>query len=231
MRHTNWHYRLTLGARLLAAAGLLTPLAAAAGAVPLADAPASAARQPAEAASWRFHADHVLGTSMDLVAVSHDEATAQEALAVVRAEIARLDQVLSSYRPDSELAALNRCSEMQVSADLFNVVAACEAWREATAGAFSGRLGRALASWQRAAATGQLDLATLQREAAEAAAATVVLDPATRTVRRPEAVEFAMDALAKGYIIDQAMQAARRQVAGLDGLLLDIGGDMRSWGR
>ena len=39
-----------------------------------------------------------------------------------------------------------------------------------------------------------------------------------------------MDALAKGYIIDRALAAARQQVEGLDGLLIDIGGDIASWG-
>ncbi|WP_460533834.1 DUF2271 domain-containing protein [Chitinimonas naiadis] len=230
MRHTPWH--MTLGARLLAAAGLLTPFAAQAAALQFdADLPATTAAQSAEAASWRFHADHVLGTSLDLVAVAGDEATAQEALAVVRAEIDRLDLVLSSYRPDSELSALNSCSEMQVSQDLYNVVAACEQWRTVTAGAFSGRLGHALQQWQDAAQAGELDLAALQQSVAKAAAATVTLDPASRTIRRPEEVRFAMDALAKGYIIDRAIIAARKQVAGLDGLMLDIGGDMRSWGK
>jgi thiamine biosynthesis lipoprotein len=38
-----------------------------------------------------------------------------------------------------------------------------------------------------------------------------------------------LDGIAKGYVIDRALEAARR--TGIDGLMLDIGGDLRVWGR
>lgn len=231
MRQLSWPHRLSIGTRLLAAAGLLAPFAAHAEVPALAARPDAPATRPAAAPSWSFHADHVLGTSLDVVAVSRDEATAREALAVVRAEIDRLDRVLSTYRADSELSALNACDGMAVSEDLYAVIAACERWRTATGGAFSGRLGAALAQWQAAAAGGTLDPAALQQVVAQAEAATLTLDAASRTVKKPVELKLAMDALAKGYIIDRALDAARDQVEGLDGLLVDLGGDLRSWGR
>lgn len=49
------------------------------------------------------------------------------------AEINRLDRVLSSYRTDSEISTLhnsaNEGKSIAVSADLFTVIDACEAWR------------------------------------------------------------------------------------------------------
>ncbi|GLR14728.1 hypothetical protein GCM10007907_35180 [Chitinimonas prasina] len=232
MQRTPWPLRLSLGSKLLAAAGLLLPQASQAASLPAmpATTPATAS-QTQVAPHWRFHRDHVLGTSLDLITVGGNEATGREALAVAQAEIDRLDRVLSRYRADSELAALNQCEQMQASEALYEVVAACEQWRTRTQGAFSARLGVALALWQDAGFSGKLDTDAIARAVAAAEAAEVKLDPTSRTITRPADVVFAPDALAKGYIIDRAMQAVRNQVEGLDGLLIDIGGDIRSWGR
>src|SRR5690606_25492791 len=97
---------------------------------------------PAAAAEHRFHDDHVLGTSFDLVIRGGDAAQALAALWAARAEIDRLDRVLSGWRDDSELSGLNRSTgRFAASSDLFEVIAACEVWRTATDGAFSARLG------------------------------------------------------------------------------------------
>jgi thiamine biosynthesis lipoprotein len=186
----------------------------------------------ADVRAYRFHADHVLGTSLDLVAVAADPASALLAAEAARREIDRLDAVLSGWRADSELSALNATGQMQVSPDLFRVLAACERWRAATGGAFDGRLGSVLALWRAAEASGVApDPARLHDLGAAIASAGAGLDPATRTVTRPAGVAFAPEALAKGYVIDAALAVARAAAPGLAGLMLDIGGDLRCWGR
>ena len=62
---------------------------------------------PAQTGAFHFHDDHVLGTSLDITAVGKDELAAALAVGAIRAEIARLDKVLSGWRNDSELHALN----------------------------------------------------------------------------------------------------------------------------
>ena len=96
--------------------------------------------QPAQAAVHRFHDDHVLGTSMELVVAGADAHASARALAAAKVEIARLDKVLSGWRPDSELARLNASNApMAVSHDLYRVIEQCEAFRMASDGAFSAR--------------------------------------------------------------------------------------------
>lgn len=172
----------------------------------------------AESHTWRFHADHVLGTSLDLAAVSERPQAAALAIDAARTEIARLDRVLSAWRSDSELMRLNGAREHRASTDLFAAIAACEEWRLKSGGAFSARLGRVLQ------ACGDPALAI------RADAADVLLDPVTRTISRPDAVEFAVDGLAKGYIIDRALEAATC-IPGVEGMMVDIGGDLRCWGK
>jgi thiamine biosynthesis lipoprotein len=138
----------------------------------------AAADAPMDSHVWRLHQPHVLGASLDLAAVTPDPALALAAMRAARAEIERLDAVLSRWRPDSLLSLGGS------SAELDAVVAAAERWREATGGAFDARR------------NGRLDL----------------------------------DGVAKGHVIDRALEAARR-AAPVDGLMVDIGGDLRVWGR
>ena len=181
----------------------------------------AALAMPAQAASFAFHFDHVLGTSMDVVIVAADEKAAELATDAAMAEITRLDAILSGWRSDSELRALNSAMVFHASPDLFHVIRAGEKWRADTAGAFSLRLGRL------DAAPAFVDKAVL---ASAIEGAPVRLYPAILRIERPEPVSFAVDGLAKGYIIDRALEAARK-MPGVVGLMIDVGGDLRCWGR
>lgn len=187
--------------------------------------------QPAQAAVHRFHDDHVLGTSLDMLVVGADAESSARALAAAKAEIARLDRVLSGWRPDSELAALNASSgPFAASHDLYRVIDRCEGLRRASGGAFSARLGAVEAIWRAAEASGApADPAALDRAAGQAERAPVRLNPRTRVIDRAGVV-FSVDALAKGYVIDRAVEAATRAAPSASGLMLDIGGDLRCHG-
>jgi thiamine biosynthesis lipoprotein len=187
--------------------------------------------QPAQAAVHRFHEDHVLGASMELVVAGADAEASARALAAAKADIARLDRTLSGWRPDSELARLNASTgPMAVSHDLYRVIERCEAFRAASGGAFSARIGEAEALWRAAERMNRpADAEVLEKVARRAEAAAVRLDPAKRTIDR-DGVVFSVDALAKGYVIDQALEAAARAAPKATGLMLDIGGDLRCRG-
>jgi len=179
---------------------------------------------PAEART--LHLDHVLGTSLDMTAVGQG---ADAAFAAALAEIGRLDPLLSGWRQDSELARLNAAAEAEVSPDLYAVIAAAEAWRARSGGAFDGRLGRMEALWRMGEAEGAPP-DPMRLIAMAARLAPVGLDPATRRVARPAGVALALDGLAKGYVVDAALAAGRSAAPGLKGLMIDIGGDLAVWG-
>ena len=174
---------------------------------------------PAQAVETHaFHADHVLGTSLDVTIAAVAAPLAQLAMDAIHAEIARLDRVLSGWRGDSELAALNRALHFRASPDLFALIQAGENWRGKSGGAFSLRLGGLASSTEPAALAARL------------ADAPVGLDAATSRISRPAELQFAVDAIAKGYIIDRALDAARA-VPGVQGAMIDIGGDVACWGQ
>lgn len=183
----------------------------------------------ASAAGFRHHQDYVLGTSFDFVASTTSQSSGQRALAAALGEIARLDPILSNWRSDSELAALNASTRFQASPDLFAVVERAERARELTRGNFSPRLGALSARW-RAARHAPPSANELQSLAHAAEEARVTLDAYTRTIERPDDVRFDLDAAAKGYVIDRALQAARDAAPDVQGFMVNIGGDIATWG-
>lgn len=189
--------------------------------VPTIEAPA--ATRPARGDVYAFHDPCVLGTYLNLLVRADGQAEAYDAACRVRREIDRLDRVFNWRDEASELSRLNRSARHEASDDLFAVIEAAEHWRELSGGAYSGRLGRLLAAWR----AGVLSPDEAGRMADVIARADVRLDPSTRTIMRPEAVRFDLDGLAKGYIIDRAVDAA---MAGAAGVMVDIGGDIRCAG-
>ena len=177
-----------------------------------------------------FHSDHILGTSLDVVVQGASKQEAKRAVDAIQQEISQLDQVLSTWRDDSEISALNNNKQGKVSAELFEVIAACENWRDKTCGAFDARLGQLMTLWEQSQGVVKLNEATRTQVLNQLKADSVKLDTEQQSIAMDSAVKFSPDAYAKGYIIDRALVAARKAVPSIEGLLVDIGGDIRVWG-
>jgi thiamine biosynthesis lipoprotein len=66
------------------------------------------------------------------------------------AEVERVEQVISNYRPDSELSKFNAAAgkgQQKVSADLAEFLKLCRRWTDATDGAFDPSVGPAVRAW------------------------------------------------------------------------------------
>lgn len=157
---------------------------------------------------FRFRRDHVLGTSFDLTLLAPDPERAEACEQAVLAEIERLRRVLSTWEPLSDLSRLNASDQaVAVPPELLEVLALGEKWRRLSGGAFN------------------MDLC-----AGPEHRPAVDLDPARGTARRLSPRPLTVNAVAKGYIIEKAIAAARAAEPGLGAILLDIGGDLGSWG-
>lgn len=192
---------------------------------------AASADVNANSQTFRFHQDHVLGTSLDIVVTANNAADAEQAVQAIGQEIARLDQVLSVWRTDSEISSLNRDHQIKASPDLLAVIAACESWRSTTCGAFDARLGQLIGAWEQTNGVHTLDDATRHHLLKQLNQSSIQLDASTGQIQTNAAVQLAPDGYAKGYIIDRAVAAAREAVPSVQGLLVDIGGDLRVWGQ
>ena len=182
-----------------------------------------------------YHHGDVLGTALDLTVVAGTRTDADAAEAAVLAEVARLTGILSAYDPAAEMARLNASPVggpgVVVSPELIDVLKRYDAWAGRTDGAYTGHAGDLIAAWKRAEATNQVpDAAALLAAAQRSAAPAWAIDAATHAVRRIADQQINVDSLGKGYVIDRAVAAATRSPNGLTGLLLNVGGDLRTWG-
>jgi thiamine biosynthesis lipoprotein ApbE len=179
---------------------------------------------------YEFHYDFVLGTSLDLYVRALDRASAQKCEAAVLAEIDRLNAVMSTYDPNSEISRLNATrGEMRCSPELFELLKQCEAWRIKSNGIFNPYLGQVIETWSRANKAGRLpDSKVLEAFAEQMKRPGLELDPERRTARRLDDRPIHVDAIATGLILNYAIAAAK--VPGVTAALIDIGGDMMSFG-
>ena len=176
--------------------------------------------------------ENVLGTSLQLHVVASSSEVARQAEAAALEEIDRLEAILSTYTERSELAARLRKPGVaqEVSDELREVLRFYDHWRAASGGALNPAVEAITRVWRRAADQGRLPTEAELGQAVQAAAVPAWTIHEDGTVSFRGGVPVSVDAIAKGYIVDRAGQAALRCNAGVRGVLLDIGGDMRVFG-
>ncbi len=181
---------------------------------------------------FEFHRDHIIGTSLDLCIAAPDFGTAEEAELTVLNEIERLRLIFSTHDTTTELSKLNRTREpVKVSAEMAEVLSAYELWQRKSGGAFNGQVGELVRVWRDAEKANRVpDALALQRIAADLAKPGWHLDPATNTVTRLTDQPLTLNSIAKGFIIQKAMEAVRKDHPTVSAVLINLGGDILTWG-
>lgn len=180
-----------------------------------------------------FHHENVLGTSFELKVHSVDATTASRAEAVSLGEMDRLARIFSGYLPESEFSRWQRTrsERVPISAELLAVLVASERWQRESQGAFNPGVERLTRLWKTAAAADHMpDTADLESAVRDLAQPAWRIDVTAGTAEHLSDTPLSLNAIAKGYIIEQASAAASR-VPGVEGVLLEIGGDLRVRGR
>jgi thiamine biosynthesis lipoprotein len=164
-----------------------------------------------------------MGTTVELLLDAPEGAVARAALGRARDEFARLEALLSRFRPASELSRLNRAGRMAVGADLMRVLDAALALRRRTGGRFDPTVGRAVR-----AAGYDRSFEAVDRDdprpavAAAPAAGVVAIDRAAGWVALGPGVELDLGAVAKGDAADRACAV----LAAAGPCLVNAGGDI-----
>lgn len=180
---------------------------------------------------FRFHRDFVLGTSMDVTVFAVDEAQAKAVEESILSEVNRLAAILSTHESNSELSRLNAAgSAITCSPELIDVLASCEKWRIRSGGAFNVQAAQIINLWKNAEKTGQPPSESMLRTVTRQIDGRAwEVHTSSGTARRLGQGQVTVDALAKGYIVDRALDAATKRVTGITGIMLDIGGDIATW--
>lgn len=184
---------------------------------------------------FSFQHENVLGTSLHLQIEADSQADADSAEAVVLTEIDRLAAIFSSYDSASELSKFQSLpigQTQQLSNELFQVLQDCEQWTKNTHGAFNPAVEILSREWKRAASSNTPpDQSTLNALAEQVSDKHWELNAATHQATRKSTLPITLNAIAKGFILDQVAELAMTKSEAVKGVLVDIGGDIRVAGK
>lgn len=170
-----------------------------------------------------------MGVQARIVLYAPEAQAARTAALAAFDRLAALEDVMSDYRPASELMRLCARSggdPVPVSDDLFAVLARAEELARLSDGAFDVTVGPYVRLWRAARRTGRMPAAdALAEAAARVGWRHVVLDAAAQTVRLAvPGMQLDLGGIAKGYAIDAALAVLRAH--GVDRAYVALGGDV-----
>ncbi|MGH9870446.1 MAG: FAD:protein FMN transferase [Candidatus Polarisedimenticolia bacterium] len=182
-------------------------------------------------------ARYLMGTVCEVTApsLSGDDAGRARTAAALEAaleEIARLERILSDWRPDSEMSRLNRQpagAPFTCSLDLFDFLSVGERLSAATGGAFDMTVGPLVKLYDLRGAGRWAGASEVAATLKSVGSRHLRLDGASRSVTLG-AAGMALDpgALGKGYALDAAARTLRAR--GVDRALLNFGGQVLALG-
>ena len=174
-----------------------------------------------------------MGTLVKITAVARSKSVAQAAASAGFAEIRRLEELLSTWIPTSELSRVNASAgvmPVHVSPETLTVVQRAVQVAEMTNGGFNIAIGPAVDAWrvtesQRIPTESELDalrpLVDLMSVHVDVREQTIYLGKA--------GMRIDVGGIGKGYAADQAVEALRR--AGAVAGVVALSGDIKTFGR
>lgn len=176
------------------------------------------------------HADKAMGTSVQITIWSDDEDAAARAAQAVFAEMRRLDAMMTTWTPDSEVSRINAAAghaAVAVSEETFTVIARAVDISRRSKGLFDITVGAFGGLWKF-----DQDMDGTLPDPAEVAARKklvgwkdIVLDKKRHTVKlRRRGMKITLGGIAKGYAVDRAAKIMID--AGFSDFILQAGGDM-----
>jgi thiamine biosynthesis lipoprotein len=175
------------------------------------------------------YAELHMGVQVRLTVYANSDQQARDACCNAYARVAELEQIMSDYRPNSELMRMCRSATTRptrVSPELFFVLSRAQELSSQSHGAFDVTVGPLVTLWRTARKTGALPPAQQLAQARENVGWTLLkLDSSARTVRllRP-GMRLDLGGIAKGFAGDEAISVLR--ASGVRRALFEAGGDI-----
>jgi thiamine biosynthesis lipoprotein len=202
-----------------------------AAAPPAAPAPAPAAAAPAPATPSKIqYTDHAMGTNVTVWLWTADERGAAQAAEAVFDEMKRLDKVMTTWDPASEVSQVNAAAgerPVKVSAETYAVIERAIDISRRSKGLFDITVGAFKGLWKfDEDMDGTLpDPAAVKKRLALVNWKDVVLDQRQHSVfLRRRGMSITLGGIAKGYAVDKC--AAILRVRGFHDFMMQAGGDM-----
>lgn len=171
-----------------------------------------------------------MGTIITVFFWTDDEAKAAKAAQAVFDEMKRLDAVMTTWTPDSEVSRVNAAAgvrPVRVSDETFTVIARAQDVAKKTRGVFDITIGAFRGLWKfDEDMDGTLpDPAEVRRRLSRVGYKHLVLDPKKKTVfLAKKGMSITLGGIAKGYAVDRCVALLHQQ--GFTNFMIQAGGDM-----
>src|SRR5271155_4220886 len=175
----------------------------------------SYAGAPQGALTQRVEANiDAMGSTYSVVVYGSDEARLRAAVEDASEEARRLDHLLSNYIPASEWSQVNQEASsrpVRISAELFQLLAACVEYSRESDGAFDITVGPLMKVWGFYKGTGHLPAkGEVKKALASVGYRNLILDAKAQTVRfAKKGVEIDPGGIGKGYAVDRMVEILR----------------------
>lgn len=173
-----------------------------------------------------FRKHYAMGAVFEIVTYGTNPAQASQAMDHAFQEIDRLEEVMSIYKPESELSRLNRTAHLQaqtVTPDLYQVIQESLHYSELTEGAFDVTVGPLAERWK---AVGRGEQAPSPAEEKKlryrVGYRQIELIPPDRIRFHSSSLAVDLGAIGKGYAVDRS--AAVLRSCGIECALINSGG-------
>lgn len=168
---------------------------------------------------------YAMGTVYEIAAFDESPDHASAAIDKAFAEIVRLDNMLSNYKPDSELSRLNREGHfhaVKVPADLYRVIEESDRYSRLSAGKYDITVAPLVDMWK-AALRGDRVVSPAEQEKLRACVGyeKIELIPPDMVEFHSPCMRIDVGSIGKGYAIDRAVEVLRAN--GIKNALVDAG--------
>ena len=176
----------------------------------------------------------VMGTLADIGVVHRDEHYAQQAISAAMTALRTVDRTMTRFSDASEVGLANLEAARRavpVSAATADVVRAALTWADASQGAFDPTLGRAAALWDVGHRSSPPPHQALEGLAGARLYRSLEVGRSRGQdvlVYHDAAIQLDLGGIAKGFGVDQAVQALREW--GVTDALVNVGGDLYAMG-
>jgi FAD:protein FMN transferase len=170
-------------------------------------------------------AKYIMGTVYEIAVYDDQPARASQAIDKAFTEIARLDAILSNFKPDSDLSRLNRNAHHhaeQVPADLYRVIEESVRYSKVSGGKFDITVAPFVDLWKAALRGERLPTeAEQQKLRACVGYEKIELIPPDRVEFHSPCTRIDVGSIGKGYAVDRAVEILRAN--GIVNALVDAG--------
>jgi len=167
----------------------------------------------------------IMGTVVEITVVPPNQEAIKEAFDAIK----EVDQLMSTYKPESEVSILNRQGQNRLSSQTSRIIQEAIKFSEVTNGAFDITCRPLINLWKTAKKEEKIPtLKEIEEARSLVSYKKIILQGDVVKFQEP-GMQIDLGGIAKGWAVDKAIQALRRQ--GVRAALVNAGGDLFALGK